>query len=214
MYIPVNGAKLRLNRLPSKCPFCHNSVTPNKLYGYLCKDALEVYMSCPNYECEKSFIGYYSKTSDFWSFSGQTTIGSLKGKKFDKIILDISPSFIKIYNEAFKAEQQKLYEICGVGYRKSFEFLIKDYVILNNKHERDKIERMFLGNCIDEYINDDRIKLVSKRAVWLGNDETHYIRKWEGRNLEDLKNLIELAVHWIMMDNLTSQFEKEMPDKS
>jgi hypothetical protein len=49
------------------------------------------------------------------------------------------------------------------------------------------------------------------RAVWIGNDVTHYIRKWEGKNLEDLKKLIELTVHWIEMEALSKSFEDEMP---
>ena len=66
--------------------------------------------------------------------------------------------------------------------------------------------------CINDYVNDTRIKSVAKRAVWLGNDETHYIRKWEGKNLEDMKKLIDLTVHWIEMEKLTESFEDDMPD--
>ncbi|WBX72977.1 DUF4145 domain-containing protein [Tenacibaculum pacificus] len=119
---------------------------------------------------------------------------------------------MKIYNEAYSAEQQNLKEICGVGYRKALEFLIKDYVILNNKEKEDKILKMGLGNCIKDLVTDDRVKSVSKRAVWLGNDETHYVRRWETKNLEDLKKLISLTVHWIEMEKLTESFETEMPE--
>jgi len=41
--------------------------------------------------------------------------------------------------------QQDLKEICGVGYRKALEFLIKDYVILNHDDEKEKIEKNSLG---------------------------------------------------------------------
>ena len=40
---------------------------------------------------------------------------------------------------------------------------------------------------ISRYIDDSNIKNVAKRAVWLGNDETHYIRKWEDKDLSFLK---------------------------
>jgi len=49
------------------------------------------------------------------------------------------------------------------------------------------------------------------RAVWLGNDETHYLRKWEQKDLTDLKNLIGLTVHWIEMEELTETVMKDMP---
>ena len=92
------------------------------------------------------------------------------------------------------------------------EFLIKDYAIHNKPTEKEKIEKKLLGPCIADYVDDNRIKTVAKRAVWLGNDETHYVRKWEGKNLEDLKKLIELTVHWIEMEYLTKSFETEMPE--
>ena len=62
---------------------------------------------------------------------------------------------------------------------------------------------MQLGKCISDYVASDRVKQVAARAVWLGNDETHYLRKWEGKDLEDLEILIELTVHWIQMEELT-----------
>jgi len=48
-----------------------------------------------------------------------------------------------------------------------------------------------LSACIQQYIDNEKIKLVSKRAVWIGNDETHYVRKWIEKDIEDLKRLID-----------------------
>ncbi len=48
------------------------------------------------------------------------------------------------------------------------------------------------------------LREIAKRAAWLGNDETHYVRKWEGKDLEDLKRLISLTIHWIEMEKLTA----------
>jgi len=70
-------------------------------------------------------------------------------------------------------------EICGVGYRKSLEFLIKDYLIGRAPEGEgqaaavEAIKKKFLGTCIKEDIEDANIKLVAQRATWLGNDETH-----------------------------------------
>jgi hypothetical protein len=36
---------------------------------------------------------------------------------------------------------------------------------------------MFLGNVIKEYIHIPKLKELSERAAWLGNDETHYERR-------------------------------------
>jgi hypothetical protein len=171
-------------------------------------------MFCPDEKCQKAFIGYYNIITNSSSahYSGRTSKGNLEGRSFSEKITEISPSFVTIYNQAFIAEQQELYEICGVGYRKALEFLIKDYAILKNGDKKENIEKSYLGPVIDKYIDDVKIKSVSKRAVWIGNDETHYIRKWEGKDLSDLKKLIELTVHWIEMEILTSGFETDMPD--
>jgi hypothetical protein len=53
---------------------------------------------------------------------------------------------------------------------------------------------------------------VAKRAAWLGNDETHYIRKWEDKDLDDLKKLIKLTVLWIEMEQMTKDALVEMPE--
>jgi len=211
--ISTDVGQVVIQGLPDKCPFCHRAITPDFRYGHKNSDILEVFFVCPHYTCEKSFIGYYDIfLNGTCSFSGQTTVGNLVGKEFSETVKSISENFIIIYNQAFAAEQQGLTEICGVGFRKALEFLIKDYIINNKPDSKEKVEKKLLGVCITEYVDDERIKTVAKRAVWLGNDETHYIRKWEGKNLEDLKKLIDLTVHWIEMESLTMSFESEMPD--
>ena len=52
---------------------------------------------------------------------------------------------------------------------------------------------------------------MATRASWLGNDETHYQRKWEDQDLEDLKKVLQLTVHWISMEELTESVIKKMP---
>ncbi len=197
---------------PSECPFCHKAITPNFLYGHRNKRDLEVYVTCPDHDCTKSFVAYYDNSGNYWIFNGKTTKGEIIGRNFSDTINEISPSFTVIYNQSFAAEQQNLTEICGVGYRKALEFLIKDYIIKNSPDKKDEIERKLLGKCIADYIDDSRIISVAKRAVWLGNDETHYVRKWEGKNLTDMKKLIDLTLHWVEMVALTESFEEEMPE--
>ena len=153
---------------------------PNALYGHKRNSNLEVLMACPDGDCKSSFIGYYraSSSTNYYYSDNRISQGRLIGRNFSETILEVSPKFSEIYNQAFTAEQQNLTEICGVGYRKALEFLIKDYSILKHPEQKDKIEKKALIACIKDYVEDSRIKTVSKRAVWLGNDETHYIRKW------------------------------------
>jgi hypothetical protein len=102
-------------------------------------------------------------------------------------------------------------QICGCGYRKALEFLIKDYAKLRNAGKDTAIESAPLGPCIDTYVSDVRIRDIAKRATWLGNDETHYKRRWADKDLNDLKNLIRLVTYWIESEHLTEETLRDMP---
>jgi hypothetical protein len=54
------------------------------------------------------------------------------------------------------------------------------------------------------------VKECAKRAAWLGNDETHYTRKWETKDVSDLKLLVKLTVNWIDNVLLTEKYIAEM----
>ena len=92
------------------------------------------------------------------------------------------------------------------------EFLIKDYLIKKSSEKEKEIKKKSLGDCIKELIDNTRIKEIAKRATWLGNDETHYFRKWEDKDLEDLKRLIEITVHFITMEIESDRYMGEMKD--
>ena len=130
---------------------------------------------------------------------------------FAETIAKLSPDFVRIFNQASAAEDAELLEVCGPGYRKALEFLIKDYIITALGKAREDVQRSPLGRCIDEFIDDTRIKAAAARAAWLGNDETHYYRKWEDRDLGDLKNLIQMTVDWIDIGIRTQEIVSEMP---
>ena len=136
-------------------------------------------------------------------------------REFSETINNISPSFTKIYNQSFCAEQLSLDQICGVGYRKALEFLIKDYLMngLEDETRKENIKKKFLSNCIQEDVSDERIKSVARRAVWLGNDETHYVRIWEDKDVSDLKKLIDLTVRWIENEVETAKLLEDMPEQ-
>ena len=189
-----------------ECPFCHSKITPN----YLCIDKdYYIYASCPNTMCKKHFV--LSPDSDK-RFMIVEPNASPRNKEFSEIITSISSQFVSIYNQAYHAEQMGLDQICGVGYRKAIEFLIKDYLLLKETDDKQKenIKNKFLGNCIQEDVQDKNIKEVAKRAVWLGNDETHYVRVWADKDVSHLKHLIDLTIRWIENEIETERVLQEM----
>lgn len=188
-----------------ECPFCHSYIVPN----YLCLDHDTLYASCPNEDCKRHFVLSLNKGTGFTSVEPNAIP---KSKAFSETISKISGQFATIYNQAYYAEQMGLDQICGVGYRKAIEFLIKDYLI-SKETDAQKIEiikNKFLGNCIKDDVQDKNIREVAKRAVWIGNDETHYVRVWADKDVQNLKQLIELTVRWIENEIETEQVLQEI----
>jgi len=217
-----NGMNGNLDKLPDVCPQCHHKVDPQKVTGFYnskkqhSDEALEVIYRCPNLSCHEVFIGYYSKATGSNTFYlRRTEPKKAEERTFSTTISGISYDFPRIYNQALAAENAGLDQICGTGYRKALEFLVKDYLLkqTEDEPEKEKIKDEQLGASIKNRITDSNIKEVAKRAVWLGNDETHYIRKWSTQDLQDLKKLVDLTVHWMEAEALTGELLTAMPDK-
>lgn len=122
-------------------------------------------------------------------------------------------SFLKIYTQAYSAESNELNEIAGIGYRKALEFLIKDYAQHLKGDEKDKIIKMPLLQVIKAYLGDDkRLVDIASRAAWLGNDESHYLKKWLDRDVSDLKKVIILTLQSIEHTEATNEYINNMPE--
>lgn len=165
------------------------------------------------------FIKWINEITDEIKYQRAIKSIDYEEKIFLKIIQKYSKNFIKIYNQARQAEQSGLDEICGLGYRKAFEFLVKDYAMRGkSKEEKRQIRKeRFLGKIIDRYIQNDEVKKLAHRASWLGNDHAHYFKEWKRKTLEDLKKLIDLVVSWIELNDKVKEesrkIEKSMPGK-
>jgi hypothetical protein len=134
---------------------------------------------------------------------------------FSKEITQVSPVFVEVYNQAMAAEAAGLDQMVGIGLRKALEFLIKDFAISEQPDQAEPIKAMFLGNVIKQYIDDKRVQALAERAVWLGNDETHYVRKWETKDINDLKNLLTLTLNAVQNVILGKQYihDMQLPQK-
>ena len=133
----------------------------------------------------------------------------------------ISPKFALIFDQAMTAEHQGLNEICGLGYRKAFEFLIKDYVMRSmTSEEATTIKNMGINDVVKNHILDTNIRLMLHRIIWLGNDHAHYVPVWKNKTINDLKRLIYTTMNWIELNEKLAKIskqagklEKSMPHK-
>ena len=51
---------------------------------------------------------------------------------------------------------------------------------------------------------------MAKGAVWIGNDETHYVRKWIDKDISDMKRLIDLTLYWMNFERMTEEYKEKM----
>lgn len=201
---------------PSKCPKCHTHISPVFIIGKSIKHQIaELVFQCTFSECNGLFISKYKKdkyagisSSSFEYCSSQPLL--YKKKKFSDELSGVSPDFIEIYNQSMEAFSRDMHQIAGVGLRKSLEFLIKDFIIQSNPKNEEAVKKKPLSQCIKEYIKDERVKNLSERAVWLGNDETHYIKKWKDKDISDLQTLIRLVVNDIENDIISKNYIDDM----
>mgnify|MGYP000168601665 CR=1 FL=1 len=133
---------------------------------------------------------------------------------YDSRINKISPDFAEIYRQAVLAEEYGLHSLVGIGYRKALEFLLKDWMCREKPDDAEEIKKKKLGECIKIYIQDIRLKNCLERTVWLGNDETHYIREWPEKDLDDLKKLLALSLNFIAGNLIADELPGEMPSRN
>jgi hypothetical protein len=213
-----------VDQFPDTCPVCNTKVIITPERGHVREPiapGMMLVFRCPNLKCQSFFIGYYNvvpSVGSSYSYS-HSLPKTIAGRTFENEITEISPDFVAIYHQAQSAEDSGLMLICGVGYRKALEFILKDYLIARipaetdeiKQQEADAIKKKLLGKCIEDYVDNPNLKNVAKRAAWLGNDETHYERKWIDKDLKDLKMLIDLTLHWILIQIHTDRYVEEMP---
>ena len=193
----------------TECPSCHFAIEPKTLCAYyvqpgspsdgecilyllsLCKRCNQVFLSAFQERASRSVSGFADFDSALYSIPYTPNI-----IKFSDDVRQLSPDFVETDAQAEIAESQRLYRICGVGYRKALEFLVKDYLRHKNPDNTDKILAEPLGSCIKK-LEDQRLKVLAERSAWIGNDETHYVRKHDDLGIKDMKRFIKAMLNYV-----------------
>ena len=205
-YVSITNNERICYETVNKCPICNSSIAPVEKSKFFNSDSKMYFFmfECP--ACNKGFITHYNYTNERKikndiSYNMLKLVNSYPKvpelHQFDENIKKLSSNFCEIFNQAYVAEQMNLNEIAGIGYRKALEFLIKDYCIDKNKEQEEKIKKEPLCQVITNYILSDKIRNLAKASIWIGNDETHYVRKYEDKDIKDLKRFISATVAYI-----------------
>ncbi len=222
---PLGGAgeiNVRYHPLPHECPICHAHAEPKILgsafVGRHPGGCFELAVQCPRLACGRLFVATYEHTTvespigDGYYRLQRTAPTAFQAAPFPECIQSTSPTFVQIYNQALAAEAHSLDQLTGIGLRKALEFLVKDFAVAKHADQAEATRKATLSQCINKFGEDPNVKKCAARAAWLGNDETHYIRKWTDRDVGDLKLLLKLTVNWIENVLLTENYEKAMPN--
>lgn len=205
-----------------KCPICGKEISPRFLYAHFSsnEDSLDLFETIKDsqvsslYECPSCHNGilvtyrvdFNEEYSQQYKKHVITKWKTFKIKSisppakaifpYKDIISTVSPRFKSIYMQSLQAKLDGKDELVGIGYRKGIEFLIKDYLIYKEHEKSDKIPNMHLGDCIN-LIDSERIKTLARASIWLGNDETHYVRKHTDKDIQDLEKFINALVYYL-----------------
>jgi len=212
-----------IDRYPDLCPACDHGIDAKLIDAYGRTDLdgnghhVQAIFQCPRQECQIIFVAHY--TSGYFSPRNYSEYVFLKGcrvpsyletEKFEEEIVKLSPQFVTIFSQAKTAEEMNLDLICGCGYRKALEFLIKDYLVNKYSAEKKAVLANSLGWLIANKVDSEKIKVTAGLAKDVGNDETHYQKKMEELSLDDLKKLIRLTTHWITDELLTNHYAEKV----
>lgn len=212
MAIKINAIENDFVRTGRACPHCFRGITPDVLSVNTLEeltspdfdDSAEIKVAtlqCPT--CKKPFIKYFGKTylpdKQRHSFHELNLLFSKRIKlDIPKNIIDLSPSFKDIYEQTLLAKEYNLTHLLGAGYRKSIEFLLKDFAIKLHPDRMDKYLKMSINQVINEIFADKvRLLTASKGVIYLGNDFTHYNDKNLDKDITDMENFIKLLLNEI-----------------
>ncbi|MEO6960636.1 MAG: hypothetical protein ABIY90_01640 [Puia sp.] len=213
------------------CPFCHHDGDPilhasmsGKMVDGNGVGEILVAWRCPTHDCRHIVITRYVRNgpgiqavprpifaAEFAGFLNgdpqlpkwPNLINELKNGNPDTAG-DVEASlFNEIYRQSLVAESSGITQLAGIGYRRAFEFFVKDFAIFKSPGDLEKFKNMALVSVIKNYFSPEYQPLM-ERAAWLGNDETHYERKHPEYDITDLKRIINYII-----DDLNAKNERE-----
>jgi hypothetical protein len=211
-----------LEHEPRECPRCHRAISAvlQQIYWPKGVSVVTALFSCPG--CRNMFLGEYIVRGPVNYREGNSIVHRTlcHSPQFLPLIQEepsvpdevanVSPTFFEIYKQCAVANATGLDQVYGVGLRKALEFLVKDFAIWQEPGNGDAIKASLLGNCIQKYVGDVSVRQVAELATWLGNDETHYERRWLDKDIKDLEILIDLTINAVTNAVRTKHYVEDM----
>lgn len=185
--------------IPTKCPHCNAYIQPkiidHKKLSFSADNEL-VIMVYRGECCKTPFYGTYAYKS--LKASLLDIYPHLNSIELPDKIRELSPRFTSLYEQSYTAEQNGHIELAGSGYRNSIEILIKDFAINKLSAPKDDVCKMSLYDAIGTYLKEVNIETAAADVIRvLGNDYTHYQRKYNDIDFVVVKKYLEIFIQQI-----------------
>lgn len=186
----------------SVCPHCGQSVfaemVDNKTFDYeKDSDYVAITYKCPDPKCSKIYISLHLSNNIDKKLNLIYIYPTKLPKTLDPLLQEMSPRFIESYRQANIAENHNCFDLAGAGYRNAIEILIKDYAIIELNEDPTTVAKKRLHTCIKDYLGDVDLTRCADVVRILGNDNTHYERKYEELDFNILKTYMDIFIQLI-----------------
>lgn len=185
---------------PAQCPHCGFGCDPIILQNHYVKplkyqSQYFVFLIFQCTACKKLFTATY-KVED-----GHSCICCMTPDRpsifSDEHIENMSPRFIKIYNQALRAKDNRDFDLASIGYRAALEILVKDYAMKELNEPPEKVIHKNLHNSISDYLSENGFINTADVVRILGNDHAHYVCKYPMYDFDILQNYMDIFISLI-----------------
>lgn len=203
--------------VPRICMHCRNTgsqVNVSSVLTYADNDKYDglIITACSYCGCTSIHGLKLNMSNSYRFFSVQESFPkAMINIQFSEHINTAYPEFIKIYNQSEEAEKADLNHLAGMGYRKSLEYLVTDFL---KAYPVEDVElswledpKTSLKNKIDK-IQNARIKKLATAITYLGNDQTHYTQRHPEYGIEQIKTFIRALVSNIEQEIALNEAEE------
>lgn len=190
--------KVSIIQVPDFCPHCGKIMELEQVYvkHNSLSNTFLLTAKCTIDDCKKFFALEYTTriASTGYRHLDELIPYSYNGFQEPDIsenIINLSPIFAETFLQASIAEGKTLNQVSGIGFRKAFEYLVKDFASHQNPDRIEDIRKNNVNNVIDMFYKEmPKLKELLHITRKIGNDETHYYREYNDIDVQDLKKLI------------------------
>ena len=195
--ITINGLDDFKIPKPLWCPYCSAFEDGVKIRSLLQERGEKKALGIVVYECTHC-KNFYAVHYEIDRAQKAALFGGLYPERAityeNSVIEQCSPRFINLYSQALTSVAHGDIEIAAVGMRSALEVLVKDYALNELKKPIDEIRKKSLCDAVGDYLDQKDLVAAADVVRILGNDYTHYERKYPQLDFELLEKYMDIFI--------------------